>query len=172
MDPEAAAAIDPCHSSRILRALCFAECHERGIGVQAAETRGLRGDLAGFYLDVERELLYERINARVDRMVEEGLVEEVAGLLASGIRPDAAPMRTIGYKEVVSYLQGDLSLEESVVLIKQHSRNYAKRQRTWFRKHGELYRVAYNSGGDALEILDMIEKILKKPIDNGEGIGI
>ena len=171
-DPEAAGVIDPRHSSRILRALCFAECHARGIGVQVQETKGLREDLVGFYLDVERDLLYGRINARVDRMVEEGLVGEVRGLLASGVRPDAAPMGTIGYREVVSYLKGEVSLEEAVVLIKQHSRNYAKRQVTWFRKHGELIRVPYNRGEDGFEILDMIGNFLKKPIDNGEDLEI
>lgn len=172
IDPEGAKEIGPRHSSRILRALCFAECHGRGIRVQERKTEGLRPDLVGIYLDLERERLYGRINARVDRMFESGLVEEVRGLLASGIRPDAPPMRTIGYKEVVAFLQGDWSLEEAREGIKQHSRNYAKRQITWFRGHPELLRLPYNVPEDGERILERIGNILRQHVDKERTDGI
>lgn len=82
----------------------------------------------------EREELYRRIDQRVDRMVEKGLVEEVENLL---IHRDTPAMRTVGYRELLPYFDGKISLEEALGKIKQHSRNYAKRQWTWFRKHGQ-----------------------------------
>jgi tRNA dimethylallyltransferase len=82
-------------------------------------------------LELPRPLLYERIDARVDRMMEAGLLEEVRGLLPY---MGEKALDTVGYKELFDYLQGLLSLEEAVARIKQHSRNYAKRQLTWFKK--------------------------------------
>ena len=79
--------------------------------------------------------MYARINARVDEMMEAGLVNEVKALLTQGVKPncEGGAMQAIGYKEIVSALQGDISMERAVELIKQNSRRYAKRQWTWFR---------------------------------------
>lgn len=86
-------------------------------------------------LSYPREEMYARINARVDQMMQQGLVEEVKALLASGVEPkrEGGAMQAIGYKEIVSALRGEISLERAVELIKQGSRRYAKRQWTWFR---------------------------------------
>jgi tRNA dimethylallyltransferase len=95
-------------------------------------------------------------------MVEAGLVEEVKGLLASGINDQSAPMKTIGYKEIISYLKGDCELEEAIASIKQNSRRYAKRQTTWFRRHDELLRMSYNSINDREKIIYYLLKYLNK----------
>lgn len=86
-------------------------------------------------LSLPREMMYARINARVDEMMQAGLVEEVKTLLDSGVEPaqEGGAMQAIGYKEIVSALRGEITLERAVELIKQNSRRYAKRQWTWFR---------------------------------------
>ena len=84
-----------------------------------------------------REVLYERINKRVDLMVEQGLIEETKNLLAKHGRIKNF-VCTIGYQEILTYLDGQATLEEALDKLKQHTRNYAKRQLTWFRKNPEL----------------------------------
>ena len=86
-----------------------------------------------FALTMEREKLYERINLRVDMMLDEGLVDEVKRLKEEGLTRENSSMKAIGYKEVLSFLDGEISYERMVELIKQHSRNYAKRQLTFLR---------------------------------------
>ncbi len=85
-------------------------------------------------LNMDRSKLYDRINRRVDIMVEEGLIDEVKSLLAKGYHKDLVSLKGIGYKEIIMYLEGDISLEDAIDKIKQGSRNYAKRQLTWFRR--------------------------------------
>lgn len=89
-------------------------------------------------LNMDRARLYERINLRVDIMIEEGLVEEVKAILSRGYDKDLVSMKGIGYKEIIMYLDNILTLEESIELIKQKSRNYAKRQLTWFRRDDRI----------------------------------
>lgn len=145
LDPEGARAINPKHTSRIIRALTVALAHPEEIGQKKPKSLGLREDLFGVCLEVERPLLYNRISQRVDSMIQSGLVEEVRGLLAAGVLETAAPMKTIGYKEVVQYLSGELDYTLMVEKIKQASRNYAKRQMTWFRSHPELNSLPMNN---------------------------
>ena len=85
-------------------------------------------------LNMERERLYDKINSRVDKMINLGLVEEVKTLLENGLDKDSQSLKAIGYKEVISYLDNEISYEEMVDLIKKNSRHYAKRQLTWFRR--------------------------------------
>jgi tRNA dimethylallyltransferase len=122
---------------RLMRVLEFVEATGRSI----MEFRGKTGAARPFNvlkigLDLPRELLYERINARVDRMMEAGLLEEVKRLLP--YRQEKA-LDTVGYKELFAYLEGETSLDQAVALIKQHTRNYAKRQLTWFRKDPDIH---------------------------------
>ncbi|MCR5833592.1 MAG: tRNA (adenosine(37)-N6)-dimethylallyltransferase MiaA [Selenomonadaceae bacterium] len=91
-------------------------------------------DAIVFGLTAERAKLYERINRRTNRMFEDGLIEEVKNLLASGINPKAQAMLGIGYKETVEYLQGVATLDETIAKISQATRNFAKRQLTWYRR--------------------------------------
>lgn len=87
-----------------------------------------------FVLNMDRDKLYERINKRVDIMIEKGLIDEVSKLKSMGYTADMQSMKGIGYKEILYYLDGNISLDEAIYLIKKGSRNYAKRQLTWFRK--------------------------------------
>ena len=83
---------------------------------------------------MDRQKLYERINQRVDTMIEKGLIEEVKKLLNMGYSRDLVSMQALGYKEIVQYLEGEISLEEALFILKRDSRHYAKRQLTWFRR--------------------------------------
>lgn len=87
-----------------------------------------------FVLNMDRDKLYERINMRVDIMIEKGLIDEVKKLKSMGYTADMQSMKGIGYKEILYYLDGNISLDDAIYLIKKGSRNYAKRQLTWFRK--------------------------------------
>lgn len=87
-----------------------------------------------FVLTMDREKLYNRIDKRVDIMLEKGLIDEVERLRAMGYTEEMQSMQGIGYKEILYYLVGKISLDEAIYLIKKGSRNYAKRQLTWFRR--------------------------------------
>ncbi|NFD91935.1 tRNA (adenosine(37)-N6)-dimethylallyltransferase MiaA [Clostridium botulinum] len=114
-----------------------------------------------FILNMNRELLYERINKRVDIMMGKGLIEEVKKLESMGYTPDMQSMKGIGYKEVLFYLNGDISLDEAIYLIKKGSRNYAKRQLTWFRKDKRSIWIDKDKYSSEEEIVDKIIKMVK-----------
>ncbi|HHP7237840.1 tRNA (adenosine(37)-N6)-dimethylallyltransferase MiaA, partial [Longibacter sp.] len=88
-------------------------------------------------LNRERSALYDRINRRVDRMLEDGLLEEVRSVMTLDVDLDEAPMSTIGYREPIQFLRGEIDREEMVRLVKRNSRRYAKRQLTWFRRYDD-----------------------------------
>lgn len=111
-----------------------------------------------FALVLDRQKLYERINRRVDMMLESGLVDEVKSLLNNGVKKDSQSMHAIGYKEVIAYLDNEISYERMVELIKQHSRNYAKRQLTFLRGMDD---VNYVDVENKNEISSMEEKITR-----------
>jgi tRNA dimethylallyltransferase len=121
---------------RVIRAL---EVY-RMIGVTITEYNSMRQEyvcpynLEYYVLTMDRASLYNRINLRVDLMMKKGLIDEVESLKARGYNGDMQSMKGIGYKEILYYLEGKMTLEEAVELIKKSSRNYAKRQLTWFRK--------------------------------------
>ena len=87
----------------------------------------------------DREVLYDRINKRVDIMMEKGLVDEVSDLIKIGIDTEATSMQAIGYKEIIEYLDGKTSLSDAVDKIKRESRRYAKRQLTWFKRNEKIH---------------------------------
>ena len=89
-------------------------------------------------LTMERSLLYGRIEQRVDVMMEQGLMDEIKGLLDAGVPADAQAMKAIGYKEMIPALRGDISMEEAVAALKQNTRHYAKRQLTWMRREEDV----------------------------------
>ena len=122
--------------ARLLRALSFIRSTGRSINdfrSRVAKQRPFKVVLAG--LELPRDLLYERINSRVDQMMAHGLLSEVQGLLPYR---QLKTLQTVGYTELFDYLEGNCSLEEAVIKIKQHSRNYAKRQLTWFKKNKNI----------------------------------
>lgn len=140
-DPRSAALIHPNNVRRVVRALelldegkSYSQVHE-GLGSHDPFYETL------FYAVVrDRQVLYERIDARVDLMFEEGLVDEVRGLLDRGLlRPETTASQAIGYKEVVAALSGQTSMEEARDLIKRNSRRYAKRQLSWIRRDGRAH---------------------------------
>ncbi len=138
-DPEAAERIHPNNIKKIIRAIEVAESTGQGIPAfeRSFEKTGDYGCIM-IGLNRNREVLYRRIEARVDQMLEAGLVSEVEGLLKMGLTEDYNSMKGIGYKEIIGYLKGRYSLEESIKQMKQNSRNYAKRQMTWFRRYEDM----------------------------------
>ena len=90
-------------------------------------------------LEYPREQLYQRIDARVDRMIASGLVDEVRRLVEKGYAPHLNRIRTLGYREIIAHLEGRCSLEEAVEATKQNTRRFAKRQLTWFRPDGRIH---------------------------------
>jgi tRNA dimethylallyltransferase len=111
-------------------------------------------------LTMERSLLYDRINQRVDHMIAGGLVDEVACLLKNGIRADSQAMQGIGYKEIIAYLQGAINLESAILNIKQATRHFAKRQLTWYRKMPYIEWFEVNSFKDHGEMMESFYKLI------------
>ena len=136
VDPASAERLHPNDVRRVIRALEIYETSGRAKSAQADEQRREGPYHVLVYgLSLPREQMYARINARVDEMVRSGLIDEVKGLLDRGIepKPEGGAMQAIGYKEIVSALRGEMTMDRAVELIKQGSRRYAKRQWTWFR---------------------------------------
>lgn len=152
VDPVSAAKLHPNDMRRVIRALEIWET----TGVPAsAQLREARGDvkespyrLALLGLHMERPRLYARIEERVDGMLDEGLLDEVRGLLAAGLPSSAVSMQALGYKELAAYLEGKLSCEEAVTLLKRDTRRFAKRQLSWFRHMQDLVWVDADDGGE------------------------
>lgn len=142
--------IDKHNPLRVIRALEIA--HLKG----EKKTAKISLNPLTFALILDRQKLYDRINKRVDIMLKDGLVEEVKTLLGAGVKEDSQSMHAIGYKEVISFLKGEISYERMVDLIKQHSRNYAKRQLTFLRGMEE---VNYVDVEDKDNVDSMLEKI-------------
>ncbi len=138
VDPESAQKLHYNDVKRVIRALEIFEL----TGKKKSEQSD--GDVArypfqAFAIDYPREVLYERINLRVDEMLKNGLVEEVKGLLESGVSEKAQSMQGIGYKEVVDYLKNDINESTMRDIIAQNTRNYAKRQLTFFKHTQNLH---------------------------------
>jgi tRNA dimethylallyltransferase len=143
-DPETARSIHPNDRVRVTRALEIIHLTgQRPSRLADAHRFGQRVfDVLYLCLDVERQELYRRIDRRSCKMVEAGLVEETSSLLAAGFGPELKPMKGLGYRHMVDYLQGVYSLDEAVAALQRDTRRYAKRQMTWFRKVPEALWVA------------------------------
>jgi tRNA dimethylallyltransferase len=133
-DPRSAAQLDPTKTHRLMRALAVYRATGRPLSSFHDEQESPAHAFSVVVLSRDRQELYRRINTRVDSMIAHGLLDEVRGILAKGFDPDTNPLRTIGYREAIEYLRGEISLEETVRLIKRNTRRYAKRQLTWFRR--------------------------------------
>ncbi|MCO4096286.1 tRNA (adenosine(37)-N6)-dimethylallyltransferase MiaA [Macrococcoides canis] len=131
-DPKAAAQIHMNNRQRVLRALTYYEMHHKSITDQKkSQTLSSKYDTFIIGLNMPRPILYDRINHRVLLMIEQGLVQEVSTLLSKGYR-EKQSMTAIGYKEIIPYIDGEVSLNQAVESLQQNSRNFAKRQLTWF----------------------------------------
>ena len=136
VDPASADAIPAGNMKRVIRALEYYHSTGRQISVHNEEERKKEPayNAAFFVLTMSRDVLYERINLRVDQMMKEGLLEETKKLLEIGVTEDKTAMQGLGYRQIVRYLQGKCSLEKAVDDIKKETRHFAKRQLTWFRR--------------------------------------
>jgi len=156
VDPVSAGRLHVNDSVRIIRALEV--FHQTGRPISSVQSvHGFAYELYDALkigVHVDRELLYQRIEKRVDGMIEKGLVSEVQGLISRGFSPELKALGAIGYKEICDYLAGKSTFTDAVALIKRNTRRYAKRQLTWFRKDQEIKWLEYP------ETFDNINKIV------------
>lgn len=150
VDPESAAAIHPHNVRRVVRALEVYEATGEKmsqVALRARQTpRYCACKIGLIYAD--RALLYQRIDERVDKMLENGLLDEVQRLLDAGVSPQCQAMQGIGYKECLPVLSGKISVQQAAEEIKLHSRRYAKRQLTWFRRDPAIHWLAVDAEPD------------------------
>ncbi|OPA74804.1 tRNA (adenosine(37)-N6)-dimethylallyltransferase MiaA [Paenibacillus selenitireducens] len=142
VDPVTADRLHPNDQRRIIRALEVYHLTGAPLSEQlAGQTKTSPYDLCIIGLTMERALLYQRIEQRIDEMLEEGLVLEVDRLLKKGFTRELVSMQGLGYKEIAAYLEGECSLDEAVTLLKRDTRRFAKRQLSWFRHMKEIHWV-------------------------------
>ena len=163
VDPETADRLHPSDRKRIIRAMeVYLETGET-ITAHNLKTQAIpdRYQPIWFALnDADRADLYDRIDRRVEIMLQEGLIPEIQGLLDSGISEKATAMQAIGYKEFVDALAGRCAMAEAVALVQQSSRKYAKRQLTWFRRNQNIHWLTREKDEKNSEILDRARQIL------------
>ena len=149
-DPVSAERLHPNNLKRVIRAIEFYKLTGVPISEHQEETKKHKSRYNPLMMCIEwdREELYDRINKRVDIMLDEGLIDEVKRLRGMGVTRSMNSMQGIGYKEIMDYLDGKCTIEETIEIIKQSSRRYAKRQMTWFRRDK---RVHYLKSGNAFE---------------------
>ena len=140
VDPESARQIHANNVKRVIRALEFYRLTGSKISEHNEEQRQKESpyNAAYFVLNDERAKLYERIDYRVDVMLEDGLVMEVQALIDKGYTRGMVSMQGLGYKEILAYLEGELTLEEAVYILKRDTRHFAKRQLTWFKRERDV----------------------------------
>jgi tRNA dimethylallyltransferase len=161
IDPESAARIHPNDRQRIIRALEV--FYQGGVPLSILQKgHGFKEQLLPaikVFINREREVLYERIDRRVDRMLESGLKDEVEGLLAMGYAAELKSMQSLGYRQMAAHLAGAISIHEAASQIKRDTRHYAKRQITWFRGDSEFRSFdADDIEGIYLYIMQMIKE--------------
>lgn len=159
IDPESAKKMLPQNWKRIIRALEVFHLSGKTIGYHQKEySRNLKINFRQYGISWEREVLYKRIEARVDEMIEKGLISEVEKIIKKGYSKNLNSLNTVGYKEIISYLSSEISLEKAIELIKRNTRRFAKRQLTWFRKDKRIIWFEIKSLKDLLAAADKIIK--------------
>ena len=163
-DPESAALIHKNNKKRVIRALEYYHSTGEPISEHNKAQRQNKSpyNYAYFILNRERAEIYKRTDRRVDLMLEAGLEAEVRGLLEKGISENALSMQAIGYKEMIPYIKGEISLDEAANLIKLDTRHFAKRQITWFRREKEAVWINYEDFPDSDRMLEKMLDILKE----------
>lgn len=164
IDPVSAKEIHENNSKRVIRAIEFYEKNKYPISKHNEVQRQKESayNSCYFVLNDERGNLYRRIDERVDKMLDQGLIEEVKKLKNMGYHREMVSMQGLGYKEMLAYMEGEITLEEAVYLIKRDSRHFAKRQLTWFRREKEVIWIdkptfSYKDE----EIMEYMKKCLK-----------
>ncbi len=156
-DPVSAETMLPQNWKRIIRALEVYKLSGKFIWqLHEEQERNVDAEFIQYGLKWDREILYENINNRVDNMIESGLVEEVKTLLDKKYSPELNSLNTVGYKEIISYLQNEITLERAVELIKRNTRRYAKRQMTWFNRDKRIKWIEINSANQLDNIAEFI----------------
>ena len=172
VDPASAEAINANNIKRVIRALEFYHLSGKKISEHNETERQKQSpyNFAYFVLTDERAKLYERIDRRVDAMIEAGLVEEVKKLKSIGCSREMVSMQGLGYKEILAYLDGGCTLEEAVYIIKRETRHFAKRQLTWFKRERDVIWLDKQAFGydDAAILKDMISILEEKEIISHE----
>ena len=164
IDKVSAEKIHPNNVKRIIRAIEYYKLNNRPIS-QHNEEESIKEaafNTKYFVLNDKRELLYDRIDRRVDKMIELGLVDEVKSLMDSGLDSTYNSMQGIGYKEIIEYLDGKCTLDEAINNIKKNTRHFAKRQLTWFRREQnvnwiEKYQYDYDDERILSKMIEVIE---------------
>lgn len=164
IDPEYLEKMDGMNRQRIIRALDvwmqtgkpFSSFHQRG-EIQPDENTLVFG------LKWPRKKLYDRINRRVDQMIEQGLVDEVRSILDAGHSKELQSLNTVGYQEIIKYLDGEWTMEKAIEKIKTSTRRYAKRQMTWYKRWGFVHWM----DADEMGVEEMKEEILRRSQNSG-----
>lgn len=166
VDPVSAENIHANNVKRVIRALEFYEKTGTPISAHNEEQRQKESPYRFLYavLTRDRQRLYERIDLRVDRMLSQGLVAEVEKLKTMGCTRQMAAMQGLGYKEILDYLDGEISLEEAVYRIKRDTRHFAKRQMTWFRREKDVTFISMEGQSEEEALAEITEHLQRRGI--------
>ena len=170
LDGEAAAEIHPNNVKRVIRALEFYKKSNQKISEHNKTERQKKSpyDAKYFALTDEREKIYENIEKRIDKMLEMGLVTEVKALIETGISRTGTAMQGLGYKEIAAYLNGEMSFEEAIYVLKRDTRHFAKRQLTWLRREKDVIWFDKSEISEDQILNDMITEITKEKGDTND----
>lgn len=163
VDPKSAENIHENNIKRVIRALEFWEQTGKRISDHNEKEKEKKSpyNFVYFVLTNDRKVLYDRINKRVDLMMKKGLLEEVTALKEKGYDRSLVSMQAIGYKEIYAYLEGEMTLEEAIYILKRDTRHFAKRQLTWFRREQEVTWVDKSQFLDEKDVLEYCLSILQ-----------
>ena len=164
LDPQAANRVHPNNIKRVVRAI---ESAKKGQGISdfsRAREREMLYDPLIIGLTMDREQLYDRINLRVDNLMDKGLLDEVKGLMEMGLTDKDYSMQGIGYKELIRYFNGEYDLDMAIYLIKRNSRHYAKRQLTWFKRYDNIKWFDLSNLEKGEEVLEDMTEWIKREL--------
>lgn len=164
IDPESAEAIHANNLKRVIRALEY--YHETGEKISVHNEREKYKEspynFEYFVINNDRKILYDRIDNRIDNMIDNGLVQEVEMLKSKGYSRELTSMQGLGYKEIYSYLDGEMTLDEAIYILKRDTRHFAKRQLTWFKRERDIDFINYQDyDSDIDKMLSVMIDILK-----------
>lgn len=164
LDPEAAAQIDYRNVRRVVRALeVIFKTGERFSELRRKQECPYDPIVLG--INRPREELYERVDQRIEEMLDRGLVEEIRGLLEAGYSSNLSTMSAIGYGEIIKYLQGEITYEEAIILIKRNTRTFVRRQANWFKPDDP--RITWFEAGENL--VEEMESIIRRQLNDRQG---
>lgn len=157
VDPISAEKLLPQNWKRIIRALEVFYLTQKPIWQYTSKKTSTDFNFIQYGISWDRKILYDRINYRVDKMIEEGLVEEIKNIISMGYDKNLNSLNTVGYKEIIDYTEGKISLEKAIYLIKRNTRRFAKKQMTWFNKDKRI--IWFNA--ERYSITELRDKILE-----------